>query len=258
MRTVALIQARMSSSRFPRKVLAEIAGVPMIVYMVGRARRAATLSEVVVVTSVDPSDDPLALALEAHGIGCFRGDLDDVLARYAAAAEHYRADEVVRLTGDCPLVDPAIVDRVVSVRRQGNVDYASNIDPPSYPDGFDVEVFTAATLRRANAEARLSSEREHVTPWMRKPTTPLQRINCRALADFSALRLTVDYRDDLEAVRAVVAAVDCGGADFDLFDVLRCLAQREDIRDLNAHERNEGYAKSLAADQKAPANGARE
>lgn len=252
-KTAALIQARMSSSRFPGKMLAELAGVPMIVYMVRRARQAQMLDDVVVVTSVDPSDDPLAETLARHKIECFRGALDDVLGRYAAAATRYEVAEVVRLTGDCPLIDPAVLDQVVRARRDAHADYASNVDPPSFPDGFDVEVFTAAALMRASTEARLPSQREHVTPWMRTPDAGLRRVNCAAVADFSALRLTVDYVDDLKAVRAVVADVDQGKAAFDLYDVLRCLARRDDVRRLNAHARNEGYAKSLAADSSAPA-----
>lgn len=247
-RTVALIQARVSSTRFPGKVLEDLAGLPMIVFMVERVRQAATLDDVVVVTSTDASDDSLAQVLARHRIACFRGDLHDVLARYAAAAAHEQASEIVRLTGDCPLLDPSIVDRVVTARRQAGVDYASNIDPPTYPDGFDVEVFTSAALARAHSEARLPSEREHVTPWMRTAVAGMRRVNCQAIADFSSLRLTVDYPDDLRAVRAVVAQLASSRPTFDAFDVLRCLSQRADIRSMNAHERNEGYAKSLAAD----------
>lgn len=248
-KTVAFVQARMSSTRFPGKVIEDLAGVPMIVFMVQRARRAATLDEVVVVTSTDPSDDPLAATLAQYGVACFRGDLSDVLARYAAAAEREDATEIVRLTGDCPLVDPAVVDRVVTTRRESGADYASNVDPPTYPDGFDVEVFTRSALTRAHCEARLASEREHVTPWMRTAAAGLRRVNCTALADFSGLRLTVDYPDDLQAVRAVVAEIGAARPAFDLFDVLRCLATRADVLRMNAHTRNEGLAKSLAAEK---------
>ena len=247
-RTVALIQARVSSTRFPGKVLEDLAGLPMIVFMVQRARRATLLNEVIVVTSTDPSDDPLATTLAQQRVACFRGDLHDVLARYAAAAEHAGATEIVRLTGDCPLVDPAVIDRVIAARRAAGADYASNVDPPTYPDGFDVEVFTRAALERANASAQLPSEREHVTPWMRTDTAGLHRVNCRAIADCSALRMTVDYPDDLQAVRAVVAELAAHGGAFDLFDVLRCLSAREDVLRMNAHARNEGLEKSLAAD----------
>lgn len=245
-RCIALIQARMSSSRLPGKVLEPIDGVPSIVYMVRRARRARRLDDVVVVTSTDPSDDPLVDVLGAHAMPVFRGDLHDVLNRYAQAASRHVADEYLRLTGDCPLVDPAVVDAVVTLRRSKGADYASNIDPPSYPDGLDCECFTTAVLRRAAAEARQAPEREHVTLWMRSDAARLQRVNHRSLFDASHLRLTVDYADDLTAVRRLVSRLPAGGA-FDYFDLLRALDADRDVLALNPHARNEGLAASLRA-----------
>jgi spore coat polysaccharide biosynthesis protein SpsF (cytidylyltransferase family) len=248
--TVAFIQARTSSSRFPGKVLADLGGMPMIVFMVQRVRRARTVDQVVVVTSTDASDDPLARTLAEHGVPCFRGDLNDVLLRYAAAAESVDAQEILRLTGDCPLIDADIIDTVVQARRLAGADYASNIDPPTFPDGTDVEVFTRATLVRAAREARQPAEREHVTLWMRTEGARLNRVNVPALADMSGLRLTVDYPDDLAAVREVVAQLaQRAGGQSDLYDVLRCLARRRDIVAMNKHARNEGLAASLAAQQ---------
>jgi len=245
-RCIAFVQARMTSSRLPGKVLEPIDGVPSIVYLVRRARRARLLDDVVVVTSTDPTDDPLAQALQSHGLACFRGDLHDVLERYAQAAIAYRADEVVRLTGDCPLIDPAVVDAVIALRRSAGVDYASNIDPPSYPDGLDCECFSAAVLQRAAAEARQQPEREHVTLWMRGEQASLQRANHRSLVDASHLRLTVDYPDDLSAVRQLVSALAVQPA-FDYFDMLRALEAHQHILALNPHARNEGLAASLDA-----------
>jgi spore coat polysaccharide biosynthesis protein SpsF (cytidylyltransferase family) len=239
---VALIQARMSSSRLPGKVLAEIGGKPSILFMVDRVRRATTLDEIVVVTSIDPSDDPLALALAAAGVACFRGPLDDVLSRYAAAASFHEADVVVRLTGDCPLVDPAIVDRVVGTLIESGCDYASNIDPPSFADGLDVECFTRAALIRAGREASAPAEREHVTLWMRSGEAGLERRCVRSLIDSSHLRLTVDYPDDLALVRTLVTLLGDAAGGFDHYDILRCLDQRPDLLETNRHERNEGLS----------------
>lgn len=245
-RCIALIQARMSSSRLPGKVLELIDGVPSIVYMVQRARRARLLDDVVVVTSTDPSDDPLVEALAAHRVPAFRGDLHDVLNRYAQAAGRHVADEYVRLTGDCPLIDPGVVDAVIALRRSTDADYASNIDPPSYPDGLDCECFTAAALQRAAREAGRAPEREHVTLWMRSEGAPLRRTNHRGLFDASHLRLTVDYADDLAAVRRLVSRLPPGG-EFDYFDMLRALDADRDVLTLNPHARNEGLAASLIA-----------
>ncbi len=245
-KTSAFIQARMSSSRFPGKVIEPLDGLPLIVYMVQRARRAARLDEVVVLTSTDPSDDPLVAVLKAHGLPCFRGDLHDVLRRYAAAAAAHGSDEVVRLTGDCPLIDPAVIDRVVAARRHAGADYGSNIDPPTFPDGLDVECFTRAALDRADREAAQAPEREHVTLWMRSDAAGLRRTVVRAPADCSHLRLTVDYPDDLVAVRRLVAAVGANPLP-DLYDLLRALAAQPEILLLNPHARNEGLTKSLEA-----------
>lgn len=256
-RTVALIQARMSSSRLPGKVLLPLQGLPMIVYMARRAARAGRVDQVVVVTSTDPSDTPLAEALAAAGIAHFRGSLDDVLARYAAAAEAFAAEVVVRLTGDCPLIDPAVIDAVVALRAASGADYASNVDPPTFPDGLDVECFTRRALERTHAEARRGSEREHVTSWMRTGASGLVRTNHRAVADFSSLRWTVDHRDDYEAVGALLQAhhrLQGDTAAPDLFDLLRALDRQRSLADTRHHVRNEGLARSLALDL--PENGA--
>ena len=243
-RTFAFIQARMSSSRLPGKVLAPLQELPMIVYMARRVQRARRLDGVVVVTSAELSDDALAEAVTGAGLPVFRGDLTDVLKRYADAADAYNADEIVRLTGDCPLIDPAVIDAVIDARRAVGADYASNIEPPTFPDGLDTECCTRQTLDRANRLARLPAEREHVTLWMRSEAASLRRANVRALADLSHLRLTVDYADDLEAVRRIVAS-EPANAPFDLFDILRILSSQPDILALNPHARNEGLAQSI-------------
>jgi len=247
-RTAAFIQARMSSSRLPGKVLQPLSGLPLIVYMAQRVSHARLLDEVVVVTSTDRSDDVLADAVVAAGVKVFRGDLDDVLQRFADAAQAFGVDEIVRLTGDCPLMDPALVDAVVALRRSQASDYASNVAPPSFPDGMDVECFTRATLDRAQREARRRSEREHVTLWMRSDEVVLRRANLSGPVDLSALRLTVDYADDLALVRRLVDGLAMR-VDFDLFDILRALWQIPDPHALNPHQRNEGLARSLAAEQ---------
>jgi spore coat polysaccharide biosynthesis protein SpsF len=250
--TLALIQARMSSSRLPGKVLEPLQGVPLIVYMARRASRAQRLDGVVVVTSADCSDDPLAAALEAAAVPVFRGDLNDVLKRYTDAAAAHGAGEIVRLTGDCPLIDPTVIDAVIDARRASGADYASNVDPPTYPDGLDVECFTRATLVRADVQADRASEREHVTLWMRSEAAGLRRVNHYAIADFSALRLTIDYADDLSLVRRLMKDLPVDGR-FDLFDVLRAVSADAALQSMNPHERNEGLAQSLARERSAAA-----
>lgn len=243
--TIALIQARMSSSRFPGKVLEPLADMPMLAFMVERARRARRLDQVVVLTSTDPSDDALADMLVGSDIPMFRGALDDVLDRYASAAASLNPEVIVRLTGDCPLVDPAVVDQVVALLLDTGSDYASNIDPPSYPDGLDVEAFSRTALERAARGARAPAEREHVTLWMRSAGAALRRACLHSPVDASHIRLTVDYPDDLEVVRKIVVALGGAPQHGDYYDILRCIDADRSLLQLNQHARNEGLRKSL-------------
>ncbi|MBE2267255.1 MAG: aminotransferase class III-fold pyridoxal phosphate-dependent enzyme [Anaerolinea sp.] len=237
----------MSSSRLPGKVLADIRGKPMILRVVERARGARTLDEVVLATTVDPADDPLAALGEQIGIPVFRGDQADVLDRYYQAARHFNADVVVRLTGDCPLLDPQVIDRVVTAFSAEPRDYVSNTLIVSYPDGLDTEVFSFAALERAWREAGLASEREHVTPYIHKNPALFRLGNVLNERDLSHMRWTVDEPSDLEFVRAIYARLN---AQFTMDDVLRLIELQPDLTQVNAgFERNEGYAKSLREDK---------
>ena len=161
------------------------------------------------------------------------------------AAHAHGADEIVRLTGDCPLIDPAVVDAVITRRRHAGADYATNTAPPTFPDGLDVECFTRNLLDRATRLAMRAPEREHVTLWMRGPDGAGTQVNLQALADLSNLRLTVDYADDLQVVRNIVDALAPTDT-FDLYDILRVLADHPQWLQGNPHARNEGLARSLA------------
>ena len=227
-RRVAIIQARMSSSRFPGKVLAPLRGLPMIVFMARRVMQASRVDHLLVATSTDPSDDALADTLRAHGIDCFRGSLADVLDRFHGAALAARADHVVRLTGDCPLMDADLVDRALGLLADSGAHYVSNVAPPSYPDGLDVEAFTMAALQDAWTHAQLPSEREHVTLYLRAGHAHVRSAGWSGVADLSSLRWTVDHPDDLAHVQSLLdsAAVGAGvGTDavtgFDRFDLYR-------------------------------------
>ena len=245
-RTIAFIQARLSSSRLPGKVLEPLQGVPMIIYMAQRVMRARRADEVIVITSTDDSDNELDIAVRSAGLKIFRGELNDVLRRYADAANEYDADEIVRLTGDCPLIDPTVIDQTIDTRRAAQADYASNTDPPTFPDGMDVECFTRAALDKAHKYARHPAEREHVTVWMRSAEASLRKVNHAGPLDMSSLRLTVDYPDDLAVVRSLIESLPASGK-FDLYDILRILATKPELLNANQHARNEGLAKSLQA-----------
>lgn len=240
----------MSSTRLPGKVLMPLLGMPLIVFMVQRVRRATSIDRIVVATSTDASDDPLAAELAHHSIDCFRGSLDDVLDRFYQLSVATQASSIVRLTGDCPLVDWDLIDAVARPVREGACDYAALGEPFTYPNGLDVEALSLQALADAWRSASLASEREHVTPFVRKHPERFRLARVTGIADLSALRWTVDYPDDLEYVRSLVAAVGAKEpAGFDRFDLYRVIESNSALREPARHPRNEGYAKSLASDR---------
>jgi glutamate-1-semialdehyde 2,1-aminomutase/spore coat polysaccharide biosynthesis protein SpsF len=217
-----------------------------------------TIDQLVIATSSDPSDDPLAELLTARGFPFYRGDLRDVLQRYAGAAREFKADVIVRLTGDCPLHTPDTVDEVVSAFLAGDADYASNVEPYTRPDGTDVEVFTRGLLDRANAEAPAGPDREHVTLYMRR-SPDVRRLYFRHNSGLDAghLRWTVDTPDDLEYVRRVWAELAKRGDGPHSFDTIMSVITTSRPT-APSPVANEGYFKSLfdaaPADKAAPLN----
>ena len=202
MKVVAIVQARMGSTRLPNKVMERIVGVPMIELLLSRLRRAMEVDEIVVATSKDPRDQPLADHVLSLGYRCFRGSEGDVLDRYYQAATESGADVVVRITGDCPLVDPLLVDQVIGSFKAQDIDYLSNIAPPSYPDGLDVEVFGMNALATAWQETVALFDREHVTPFLRR--SDRFRQGCfQNSEDNSGLRWTVDEAPDLTVIEGI-------------------------------------------------------
>lgn len=204
MKTVVVVQARLGSVRLPRKVLMKLGPVPALELLLNRVQRARRIDDVVVAIPDDAANDYLEEFLNDLGVQVFRGSESDVLARFRGAADMLSADIVVRVTGDCPLVDPDIVDHVVELVLEGNSDYASNIDPPSFPDGMDVEAFPIEILRLADDRAIDSFDREHVTPLIRRELA-VNKMNMHWPIDESALRLTLDDKSDLEILDCIVA-----------------------------------------------------
>lgn len=246
---VGILQARATSTRLPGKVLLPVAGAPMLLRQIERLHRCTRLDRLIVATSTDPSDDSIAALCADNGVTCHRGSLEDVLDRFHGAAVAAQAKTVVRLTGDCPLADPEVIDRIVEVFLAAGVDYASNTLAPTYPDGLDAEVTSFAALDRAWREARLPSEREHVTPYIYNHPEIFTVRNVAAETDLSALRWTVDEPADLDFVRAVYAELYPQNPAFSTEAVLDLLRLRPDIAALGSKAgRNEGYAKSLARD----------
>ena len=249
----AVVQARMGSSRLPGKTLADVAGRPMLARLVERARRIEGVQAVIIATTDRPADNAIVAFADQAGLPVHRGSETDVLDRVHGAATRFGASVIVRVTPDCPLLDPVIAGRVLARFREGGglLDYVSNTQPPTFPDGQDTEVFSLAALATAWREARLTSEREHVTPFIWKQPGRFRLANVTHVEDLSHLRWTVDEPADLEFVRAVYRRL---GAEqpFGMEDILELLEREPSLLDLNrSFTRNEGYAKSLRADRAA-------
>lgn len=206
-RCVAVIQARVGSTRFPGKVLADLCGKPMLAHVIERASVAETLDDVVVATTVEPGDDIVASLAGEYGALVTRGPVADVLSRYVLAAHEHHAAVVVRITSDCPLVDPNLIDRLVRLRASAGADYASNELPPTYPQGYDLEVLSTQCLMRLDAESVLDYHREHVTARLRENAAEYRTANMVHDRDLSSIRLTVDVPADLDRVRTILRAL---------------------------------------------------
>ena len=198
-KVLAVVQARMGSTRLPGKVMKPLAGRTLIEVLVSRLRKAKMLDEVLVATTTEKTDDVLAAHCKSKKIPVFRGSSEDVLKRYVDACRKYSASVVVRITGDCPLVDPQLVDSLIRSFAKQKVDYLSNTNPPSYPDGLDIEVFTIEALEKAADRASLGPQREHVTPYIYQ-SGHFKTANFANQDDFSTERWTVDESDDLKVV----------------------------------------------------------
>jgi glutamate-1-semialdehyde aminotransferase/spore coat polysaccharide biosynthesis protein SpsF (cytidylyltransferase family) len=242
---LTLIQARMGSSRLPGKTLADVAGHPMLWHVVNRVRRAGRVDEVLVATTDQPADDPIAEFCAQEGIGCFRGGEQDVLDRFYQAAKANAADVVIRITADCPLIDPGVIDKVLARFDCGDCDYTSNVLRYTYPDGLDTEVFSFAALEQAWREARRPSEREHVTPYLRTEKFRVANVESETPVAPWQYRWTVDHPADLQFVRKVYEAFS-GNGHFGFQDVFQLLRERPDLAAIQAETiTNEGYYKSL-------------
>lgn len=232
MTTAAIVQARMTSTRLPGKVLAPLNGTPILAYMLARLKRAQRLNAVWVATTANATDDPVAELCGHLDIPVFRGDEDDVLGRYVGAAAEAKADTIVRLTADCPLSDPAVIDEAVRLFVEGGYDYLSNAMKRTFPDGLDVEVFSHGALATADREATPRFHREHVTPYMRTgvyqdmPTGDFKVGHILAPADFSHLRWTVDTSRDLAHIRAMLNGLP---DDHSWMDLLAHLTRHPDL-----------------------------
>ncbi len=248
---LAILQARMSSSRLPGKVLKLILGKPMLGLQIERVLRARLIDRLIVATSTDAADESIERLCQDLGVECFRGSLDNVLDRFLHAAKQYTPGTVVRLTGDCPLTDPEVIDRTVQYFLDHDFDYVTNGGAgPTFPDGLDVEVFTFSSLRTAWENAGLPSEKEHVTPYISKHPEDFKLGVFKGHPDRSHLRWTVDEPRDFEFVARVYEELYPGNPEFNTQDILELLERKPELAMINSGiERNEGLKRSLLQDK---------
>ncbi len=237
MKALIIVQARMTSTRLPGKVLLPLAGEPMLARLIERLRRVRRANGIVVATTTNATDDPIAALCAQLGVPCHRGSEQDVLSRYADAARLYGADVVVRITADCPLIDPALIDQLIETYEEGDSDYVSNMLPPTWPYGMAVEVFSAAALAQAHAEATQAAEREHVTPFLYWHPERYRLRNVASPVDLSRHRWTVDTPEDYELVRRLFDHLMPTQPQFTQADVLALLDQHPDWIAINQHVR---------------------
>lgn len=243
---VAIIQARMSSSRLPGKVLKPIMGRPMLTLLMERLNRATQLDAYLVATSDGLEDDPIEELCNEKAYPCYRGALEDVLDRYYNAARQLGARHIVRITADCPLLDWTLLDKIVLCHLEGGYDYTSNALLPTYPDGLDIEVMTYEALELSWREAKMSSEREHVTQFIQDRPSRFKLKSFQAGQDLSHIRLTVDNPEDFKVVETIYNALYPQDKCFDTNAIITFLKRNPDVLKLNVHlHRNEGFIKSL-------------
>jgi len=247
---VAIVQARMGSKRLPGKVLQRIMGETLLGHIIDRISKSKFINgNIILATTSNPSDQIIVdFANEKH-LDCFAGSEDDVLDRFYQAAKLADADIIVRITADDPFKDPEIMDEIIKIMIDGDFDYVSNTIEPTYPEGLDIEVFSFDSLEKAWKEAKKSSEREHVTPYIWNHPAIFNLYNVKNKEDLSSMRWTVDTDKDFEFARAVYERLYVPGKIFLMNDILTILKNEPDLQKINAGiERSAGYQKSLRED----------
>jgi glutamate-1-semialdehyde 2,1-aminomutase len=250
MKTLGIVQARMSSSRLPGKAMMDLGGMPSIAWVVRALQEAEGIDQVLVATTDKDADNPIANWAMINGVACFRGSEDDVISRYMGAARAFDADIIIRTTGDCPLIDPSIISQVIKLRSMKSVMYATNTDPGLYPDGQDVEVFTKEALEIANREATRPSDRECVTRYIVRNRHRISAANLVCpLPELQKERWVLDSADDLKFIQEIVKRLGNIQHAPSYTQILSILDKEPWLRDINFHlVRNERFFDSLAVE----------
>jgi len=251
MKATAIIQARFSASRLHGKVLFKVLDKTILEYVIERVKIAKMIDEVIIATTVNDEDSKIEDLAKRIGIKVYRGSESDVLDRYYQAAKAFNVKHIVRITADCPLIDPDIIDGVLELYFKSRADYCSNTLDITFPDGEDVEVFSFGSLEQAWKKADLLSEREHVTPFINKHPKLFKLESYKSKTDLSEKRWTLDEKKDYEFIKSVIEGLYPKKPDFGINDVLELLKINPRLEETNKGiERNEGYQKSLRNDRK--------
>lgn len=236
MRVVAIIQARMGSTRLPGKILKEIQNKPLLEYQVERVRKSKLINTIVIATTTQEIDQPVVELCERLSIDYYRGSEDDVLLRYYEAAQQFNADTIVRLTSDCPIIDPIVIDNVIDYYRDGNFDYVSNVVDRLYPRGMDTEVFSIDALTTACNNATEYSHREHVTPFIYLQPSAFSIGSYSYSQNKSNHRWTVDTIEDFVLIKNIIEVLYPINSNFTLEDTLRLIeVEHPEWESINSH-----------------------
>lgn len=243
MKTTIVIQARMTSTRLPGKVLKEVLGKPLLEYQIERLRRVKSADEIVIATTINETDQPILDLCNKLSVPYYRGPEDDVLARYYGAAKQYKADIVVRITSDCPLIDPVVVERVIMFFKNHypKYDYVSNCLERTYPRGMDTEVFSFQALSEAFFEAKARPDREHVTPFIYMRPGRYRLANVHYEKNYSYYRWTVDTPEDFELIQKIITTLYPIKPCFNLHDCLELLRKNPAWMKINSHIEQKVY-----------------
>jgi len=246
---ICIIQARMSSTRLPNKVMLSLSDKPVIFHVFNQLSFCKHIDKFVLATSTEMTDDILELWANKNNINVFRGDIDNVLERYYLSAKKYGADVIVRVTADCPLINPNVVDKVIETFLGDNYDYVCNNNPPTYPEGLDVEVFSYKALEKAYKSAEKKSDKEHVTPFIINNPDLFKPYSISNNENLGKFRLTLDRYEDYILLYEIFSNLYREGGFIDLNYVISYLTTNNKLIDINKHiVRDEGYLKSLAND----------
>jgi spore coat polysaccharide biosynthesis protein SpsF len=237
MKTCAIIEARMTSTRLPGKILLPVMGKPLLELLVERLKCVHSLDEIIVATTVNPTDDVVETLTRKIGVGCFRGSEDDVLCRVLGAAKKYRVDVIVEVTGDCPLIDPEIVEKLIGIYREGNFDYVSNVLKPTYPVGMDTQVFSTEVLQKVADLTRDPIDHEHVSLYIYEHPELFSLYNHESglPEKYGNLRLTLDTSEDFALIRSVYESLYPKKPRFLLQDILELLLEHDELLAINRH-----------------------